>query len=111
MPVVASRTKAFVERHPDIAKRIPNGVSSELSKLYYDVANSVNPSSMAALMNLVPTSQLLFGSDFPYVPCAVTANGLDRFAFSSSDLQDVNRGNATRLFPRLNLATSQTGMR
>jgi predicted TIM-barrel fold metal-dependent hydrolase len=111
MPVVAARTKAFIERHKDIAERIPNGVSSELRKLYYDVANSINPSSMAALMNLVPTSQLLFGSDFPYVPCAVTANGVDHFGLSLNDLQAVNRENATRLFPRLNLTPSPTGTR
>jgi predicted TIM-barrel fold metal-dependent hydrolase len=110
MPMVAARTKAFVERHEDIAKRIPGGVSSELRKLYYDVANSLNPSSMAALMNLVPTSQLLFGSDFPYVPCALTANGVDHFGLSFSDLQAINRGNAVRLFPRLQLTTSQTRM-
>src|ERR1700726_2664930 len=109
MPMVAARTKAFIERHKDIADRIPNGVPSELRKLYYDVANSINPSSMAALMNLVPTSQLLFGSDFPYVPCAVTANGLDHFGLSLSDLQAVNRENATRLFPRLNLTTNPAG--
>jgi 6-methylsalicylate decarboxylase len=110
MPVVAARTKAFIERHKDIADRIPNGVSSELRKLFYDVANSMNPSSMAALMNLVPTSQLLFGSDFPYVPCAVTANGLDRFGLSAGDLQAVNRGNAFRLLPRLNLTTNLPGI-
>jgi len=109
MPMVAARTKAFIERHRDIADRIPNGVPAELRKLYYDVANSINPSSMAALMNLVPTSQLLYGSDFPYVPCAVTANGLDHFGLSLSDLQAVNRENATRLFPRLNLTTSPAG--
>jgi predicted TIM-barrel fold metal-dependent hydrolase len=111
MPMVAARTKAFIERHKDMAERIPNGVPSELKKLYYDVANSINPSSMAALMNLVPTSQLLFGSDFPYVPCAVTSNGVDHFGLSLSDLQAVNRGNATRLFPRLNLTPSPTGIR
>jgi predicted TIM-barrel fold metal-dependent hydrolase len=110
MPMVAARTTAFVERHEDIAKRIPGGVSSELRKLYYDVANSMNPSSMAALMNLVPTSQLLFGSDFPYVPGAVTANGVDHFGFSFSDLQAINRGNAMRLFPRLQSTTSETGI-
>jgi predicted TIM-barrel fold metal-dependent hydrolase len=109
MPMVAARTKAFIERHKDIADRIPNGVPSELRKLYYDVANSINPSSMAALMNLVPTSQFLFGSDFPYVRCAVTANGLDHFGLSLSDLQAVNRENATRLFPRLNLTTNPAG--
>lgn len=106
MPVVAARTKAFVERHKETSAKVPDGVPGELRKLYYDVANSMNPSSMAALTNLVPTSQLLFGSDFPYVPCAVTANGLDRFGLSASDLSAINRENALRLFPRLT-STSQ----
>jgi predicted TIM-barrel fold metal-dependent hydrolase len=110
MPVLAARTGAFVQRHKEIADRVPNGVAYELKKLYYDVANSTNPSSMAALMNLVPTSQMLFGSDFPYVPAAVTAYGLDHFGLSANDLQAVNRENAARLFPRLNLTTNRTGL-
>jgi 6-methylsalicylate decarboxylase len=104
MPVVAARTKTFVERHKDISDRVPDGVPAELKKLYYDVANSMNPSSMAALTNLVPTSQLLFGSDFPYVPCAVTANGLDRFGLSANELSAINRENALRLFSSFNSA-------
>jgi predicted TIM-barrel fold metal-dependent hydrolase len=61
-------------------------------------------------MNLVPTSQMLFGSDFPYVPTAVTANGLDHFGLPPSDLQAVNHENAARLFPRLNLTTNPAGI-
>jgi predicted TIM-barrel fold metal-dependent hydrolase len=110
MPMLATRTNAFVLRHQEIADRVPNGVAHELKRLYYDVANSTNPSSMAALMNLVPTSQMLFGSDFPYVPAAVTANGLDHFGLSASDLQAVNYENAMRLFPRLSLTTSPAGI-
>jgi len=110
MPMLAARTNAFVQRHQEIADRVPNGVPYELKKLYYDVANSTNPSSMAALMNLVPASQMLFGSDFPYVPAAVTANGVDHFGFSASNLQAVNRENAMRLFPRLSLTTNPPGI-
>jgi 6-methylsalicylate decarboxylase len=110
MPMLAARTNAFVQRHQEIADRVPKGVSYELKKLYYDVANSTNPSSMAALMNLVPSSQILFGSDFPYVPAAVTANGLDHFGLSATDLQAVNRENAMRLFPRLSLTTNPPGI-
>lgn len=110
MPVLAARTSAFLERHKDIAERVPKGAAYELRRLYYDVANSVNPSSMAALMNLVPTSQLLFGSDFPFVRASVTANGLDHFGLSSTDLQAVNRENAMRLFPRLNLTMNPPGI-
>jgi predicted TIM-barrel fold metal-dependent hydrolase len=110
MPMLAARTNAFVQRHKEIADRVPNGVTYELKKLYYDVANSTNPSSMAALMNLVPTSQMLFGTDFPYVPAAVTANGLDHFGLSPSDLQAVNRENGLKLFPRLSLTADRTGV-
>jgi predicted TIM-barrel fold metal-dependent hydrolase len=106
MPMLAARTNAFVERHKDVAERVPDGVAVELRKLYYDVANSVNPSSMAALMKLVPTSQLLFGSDFPYVPPAVTANQLDHFGLSASELEAINRENAAHLFPRLRLSVA-----
>lgn len=109
MPVLAARTNAFVERHKDIAQRVPHGVPSELRKVYYEVANSVNPSSMSALTSLVPTSQLLFGSDFPYVPPAITADGLDHFGLPASDLQAVNHENALRLFPRLSLITRPAG--
>jgi predicted TIM-barrel fold metal-dependent hydrolase len=59
---------------------------------------------------LVPTSQMLFGSDFPYVPAAVTANGLDHFGLSVNDLQATNLENAERLFPRLNLTTKRPGI-
>jgi len=110
MPMLAARTNAFVQRHKEIADRVPKGVPYELKKLYYDVANSTNPSSMAALMNLVPSSQMLFGSDFPYVPAAVTASGLDHFGLAASDLQAVNHENAARLFPRLNLTTNPAGI-
>jgi predicted TIM-barrel fold metal-dependent hydrolase len=108
MPMLAARTNAFIQRHKEFADRVPNGVSYALKKLYYDVANSTNPSSMAALMNLAPTSQMLFGTDFPYVPASVTANGLDHFGLASSDLQAVKRDNAMGLFPRLSLTTNPT---
>ncbi|MBV9482403.1 MAG: amidohydrolase [Acidobacteria bacterium] len=101
MPMLAGRTAAFVQRHKEIADRLTNGVAFELRKLYYDVANSTNPASMAALMNLVPTSQMLFGSDFPYVKPELTAAGLDHFGLPPAELQAINRENATHLFPRL----------
>ncbi len=106
MPMLAARTMAFIQRHQEIAERLPKGAAFELKMLYYDVANSTNSSSMAALMNLAPASQLLFGSDFPYVPAGVTANGLDHFGLSSAELQAISRENAAHLFPRLKASQS-----
>ena len=101
MPMLAARVNAFVQRHKEISERVPNGVPFELKKLYYDIANSTNASAMSALTNLTPTTQMLFGSDFPYVPAAITVNGLDQLKLASTDLHALNRDNALRLFPRL----------
>jgi len=101
MPALSSRINAILGRHPEIAEKNPNGILYELKKLYYDVANSVNPSSMAALMNLAPKSQMLFGSDFPYFGINVTASSLDRFGLPAADLQAINHQNALSLFPHL----------
>jgi len=56
---------------------------------------------MPALMNLVPASQILFGSDTPYVPLAVTSGGFDKMTVPDDVRAAINRENAVRLFPRL----------
>jgi len=68
---------------------------------YYDIASAANPTAMAALMKLVPTSQILFGSDYPYVPIGATAGGMTRLGLSAADLQMIGRNNALALLPRL----------
>jgi 6-methylsalicylate decarboxylase len=98
---LAYRIAAYALRHKDISARIPDGPLAEFKKLYYDVANSTNPSTMAAIMDLVPTSQLLFGSDYPYVPIPVTTGGMDRLNLSSQTATAINRANALALLPRL----------
>jgi hypothetical protein len=51
-----------------IDKNVPNGVEYEFKRLHYEIANSANRSAMAALMNLVPSSQIMVGTDCPFVP-------------------------------------------
>ena len=98
---IATRINAFSLRHHEFDAGLPHGVMHEIKKLYYDIANSTNPSAMSSLMNLVPTSQILFGSDTPYVPMAVTAGGLDRMTLADDVRLAINRGNALRLLPHL----------
>jgi predicted TIM-barrel fold metal-dependent hydrolase len=57
---------------------------------------------MSALMNLVPTSQILFGSDTPFVPIVATATGLDKTTLPDDVRFAINRGNALALFPQFN---------
>jgi len=72
-----------------------------LRRLYFEIASSGNPSATAALMELVPTSQILFGSDSPFVPIAVTAEGMTNLGPSATGLQAIGRDNAATLLPHL----------
>ena len=84
-----------------IDKNVPNGVEYELKRLHYEIANSTNRPAMTALMNLVPTTQIMFGTDCPFVPTEVTAAGMMSLGVSGDDLRMIGRNNALTLFPRL----------
>jgi predicted TIM-barrel fold metal-dependent hydrolase len=87
---------------PEGAKKIPNGVLYELRRLYFDTAQSANPYAMGPLARLVSTTQICFGTDFPYRAMADNVSGLAECGlFSPRDLKQVERTNAARLLPRL----------
>jgi predicted TIM-barrel fold metal-dependent hydrolase len=82
--------------------RVPNGVLYELRRMYYDTAQVTNPISMRALRTLVPVSQIVFGTDFPFRTTAETAKGLTTCGvFNASELRTIDRENALKLLPRL----------
>ena len=81
--------------------KIPNGVFYEFRKLYYECAHAAYPAAMSALTKLVPTSQLLFGTDYPAEDPDITLSELVKNGLSPEALRALNRGNAERLFPRL----------
>jgi len=80
--------------------KIPNGVFYELKKLYYECAHAAYPAAMAALLAFAPTSQLLFGTDWPAEPMESTLDELPESHLSPDVLKAMYRGNAERLFPR-----------
>ena len=100
VPVVAARMTLYGPK--DIAEILPNGVEYELQRLYFDIAVSGHRPAIAALANLVPVSQILFGSDFPYRALEESAGTLGNLGLSIEDLLAIGRGSALKLFPRLN---------
>ena len=104
MPVLAARINTFVQARPALAASVPNGVVHELRRLYFDVANATNSSSFAALMNLVPSSQVLWGTDYPYRNINLTADGWEQYAVTEDVRRVIDGGNARRLFSRLDVA-------
>jgi 6-methylsalicylate decarboxylase len=78
----------------------PNSRLHHLRRFYYDTAASANPLNMQALKMLVGISQIVFGTDAPFVPAAPQVAGLATAGFSASELARVERGNAVALLPR-----------
>ncbi len=104
LPSLAGRINSFYAGdHPDkkLAEFAPDGILAEFAKLNFDLANAAWPASVAGLRKLVPASQILFGSDYPYFRSAMTAEGLGKLGFSTAELQGIDRGNALRLLPGL----------
>ena len=103
IPFVADRI-ARLERRPDVAKQVPDGVIATLQRLYYDTALSANQRAMDTLLSLVPVQQVVFGSDYPYAPeeaMAGTVKGLAALGLAEVELLAIERGNALRLLPKL----------
>jgi predicted TIM-barrel fold metal-dependent hydrolase len=99
LPVLANRIARLFPK--ELAPQAPNGVLYELKRQYYDTASASNPSTLSALVNLVPSSQIVFGSDFPFLSAQETANDLMRSSLPGETVEAINRDNAVRLFERV----------
>lgn len=75
------------------------GVMAQLRRFHYDTAQASNPIILSALTKMVATSQILFGTDYPYRTAPEQVAGIRAF-FKDADLAAVEHGNAARLMPR-----------
>jgi hypothetical protein len=73
VPMVRGRMHQYSPKNT--ADKAPNGIEYELKRLYYDVAGTAYRPAIAVLTSLVSTTQILFGSDSPFIPLAETAEG------------------------------------
>jgi predicted TIM-barrel fold metal-dependent hydrolase len=76
-----------------------NSKLHHLRRFYYDTALSANPVQMQALKALVGASQIVFGSDFPFMSIRDTVEALKECGFSEEERRDIDRGNALRFLP------------
>jgi predicted TIM-barrel fold metal-dependent hydrolase len=79
----------------------PAEILHALEGLHYDLALSANPVQVQALRALVPMTQILYGTDFPFAPEAAVrtaAEGFRRLNLSDDERFMIKRGNAGRLF-------------
>jgi predicted TIM-barrel fold metal-dependent hydrolase len=102
IPMLAGRIDAFYGQRAGTAGSFaPDGIIAEFQRLHYDTANATSAPAMAALMKLVPATQITFGSDYPYFPLSQIET-LRKMGLAPDDLHAIESGNAERLVPRLN---------
>jgi predicted TIM-barrel fold metal-dependent hydrolase len=80
---------------------VPQGALTYLKQLHYDTALSVNPPALRSLQELVDTSHIHFGSDYPFAPLFLSMPGTQNFdGFDEQAWKAVERESALALFPR-----------
>jgi predicted TIM-barrel fold metal-dependent hydrolase len=101
LPMLADR----ITRNATVVKSTGIKMQEEamalLRRQHYDVTTSTSRASLNGVRSILPVSQLLFGSDFPFLRPGDTVPGLEHYGFKPAELAAINRGNAERLFPRL----------
>jgi 6-methylsalicylate decarboxylase len=100
MPFLIERF-LFEMRQPKQQKAVPEGFVAAVSKFYYDTAQATEKIPMTGLKMLVPMTQIVFGSDFPYRTSLEHVKGLkEDGVFNAAELAQIDWQNAARLLPR-----------
>jgi predicted TIM-barrel fold metal-dependent hydrolase len=99
LPMLAHRIALLGDVNKTLADRVPDGVLTELRKLYFDTVSVNNAPAFAALTKFTNISQILFGSDFPYFSIEKDCM-LDGLGLSDEDLRAIETENARALLPR-----------
>jgi len=81
--------------------KTPNGFLPEAQKFFYDTAQVASRGAMLALREIVPVSQILYGTDYPFRTFDSTTEMLAEGAvFNPSELAGILHGNAAALLPK-----------
>jgi len=98
MPFLIERFTRLSDRR--LEKFTPEVVMTEFQRFYYDTAQASHRAALSALTAVIPVSQIVFGTDFPFRTSEDHVRGLRGF-FNLMDLKAIDRDNAVRLIPRL----------
>ena len=99
LPFLIGRFERLADERKDAF--LPNGVTPEARKFYYEVAQANHPGALAALLKLAPLSNVLYGSDYPLRPVSEVTAGIAKYEFTATQRRAIERENAVKLMPRL----------
>jgi 6-methylsalicylate decarboxylase len=100
-PFLIGRFQTQEANMKDRNRRFPQGVMHEIRKFYYDTAQANHAGALAALLAIVPSSQVLLGTDYPFRKPADEIGAVGAYKFSATELRAIERDNALKLLPRI----------
>jgi len=105
VPALSGRMRNLIAEMPadEVAKFAPRGMDYELQRQFYDTADAAYGPSMAAIQSYVPATQIIFGTDYPYVSMESNLKELRERHLDRHQTQAIERDNVLRLMPRLSL--------
>jgi predicted TIM-barrel fold metal-dependent hydrolase len=78
----------------------PNGLTAEFRSLYFEGAQGFDRPNYDALTHFVPTSNILFGTDYNRFPIAHTVRIFDDLMLTAPVKRAIERENAEALMPK-----------
>jgi predicted TIM-barrel fold metal-dependent hydrolase len=100
-PFLLSRFVREEQTQKGIEQRLPRGLMYEVRKFYYDTAQANTAGALDALLEMAPSSQVLYGSDYPFRTFEEVTGGLAAYRrFAAGDLRAIERDNALRLLAK-----------
>ena len=96
LPFLTARLEVIAQQ-----KKMAGGAAPILRKFYYELAQGNTPGQLAALLKMVPISQGLYGTDYPFRNGAEVNAGIANYGFTADDIRSIEREIAFKLIPRL----------
>jgi predicted TIM-barrel fold metal-dependent hydrolase len=109
MPLLIKRVEGFTAWNAVGPERLqamfPNGLEAEFRTLYFEGAQGFDRVNYDAITRLVPTSHILFGTDYNRFPIGHTVRIFEALRLPASVKRAIERGNAEALLPRWKRST------
>ena len=86
---------------PANRSRFPAGFMPEAHRFFYDTAQVPNKAALSALKAVIPVSNILFGTDYPFLTAEHHVKGIaESGVFTADEMRAIDRDNAVKLLPR-----------
>lgn len=97
VPMLVERWNQMAQQIPRMRAQLGASVHELLGRPWFDVATVAHPTPFAALRQMVPLSNILLGSDQPYLPLPAALVGLQHLGLAADEARAVGADNAMRL--------------